>query len=199
MIDNAVSKLATYALRTGLIDDCEYIWAINTILDVLKLDSYTDPHQSWGEIELAPVLEELLDDARARGVLGENSVVYRDLFDTELMGRLTPRPAQVIERFHALYSQSPQLATDWYYQFSQDTNYIRRDRIARDMQWKAPTEYGELDITINLSKPEKDPKAIAAAKNLSGEPSCTAKPSCYSHHHQQRSMVFAILPLCLLQ
>ncbi len=174
MIDNAVSKLATYALRTGLIDDCEYIWAINTILDVLKLDSYTDPHQSWGEIELAPVLEELLDDARARGVLGENSVVYRDLFDTELMGRLTPRPAQVIERFHALYSQSPQLATDWYYQFSQDTNYIRRDRIARDMQWKAPTEYGELDITINLSKPEKDPKAIAAAKNLpaSAYPRC---------------------------
>ena len=174
MIDEAVSKLATYALRTGLIEESEYTWAINTILDILKLDSYTDPGQEWGDIELAPVLEELLDDAHARGVLMENSVVYRDLFDTELMGRLTPRPAQVIEKFQALCAQSPEAATDWYYKFSQDTNYIRRDRIAKDMQWKAPTEYGELDITINLSKPEKDPKAIAAAKNLpaSAYPRC---------------------------
>ena len=166
MIDNAVSKLAAYALQTGLIEECDYTWAVNTILDVLKLDSYTDPKQEWGEIELAPVLEELLDDAHARGVLTENSVVYRDLFDTELMGRLTPRPALVTNLFQKLCEKSPKKATDWYYKFSQDTNYIRRDRIAKDMQWKSPTEYGDLDITINLSKPEKDPKAIAAAKNL---------------------------------
>ena len=166
MIDHAVSKLAAYALRTGLIAECEHIWAINTILDVLKLDSYTDPGEEWGEIQLAPVLEELLDDAYARGALTENSVVYRDLFDTELIGRLTPRPAQVIEKFKTLYREDPEKATGWYYKFSQDTNYIRRDRIAKDLQWKAPTEYGELDITINLSKPEKDPKAIAAARNL---------------------------------
>ena len=174
MIDNAVSKLAAYALQTGLIEECDYTWAVNTILDVLKLDSYTDPKQEWGEIELAPVLEELLDDAHARGVLTENSVVYRDLFDTELMGRLTPRPALVTNLFQKLCEKSPKKATDWYYKFSQDTNYIRRDRIAKDMQWKAPTEYGELDITINLSKPEKDPKAIAAAKNLpaSAYPRC---------------------------
>ena len=174
MIDNAVSKLAAYALQTGLIEENESIWAVNTILDVLKLDSYTDPQENWGEIELAPVLEELLEDAHARGVLAENSVVYRDLFDTELMGRLTPRPAQVTAQFQALYAQDPKKATDWYYKLSQDTNYIRRDRIAKDMQWKAPTEYGELDITINLSKPEKDPKAIAAAKNLpaSAYPRC---------------------------
>ena len=174
MIDAAVSKLATYALRTGLIEENEYTWAINTILDTLKLDSYTDPGEEWGEIQLAPVLDELLDDAYARGVLTENSVVYRDLFDTELMGRLTPRPAQVIEKFQALRAENPKKATDWYYKFSQDTNYIRRDRIAKDMQWKAPTEYGELDITINLSKPEKDPKAIAAARNLpaSAYPRC---------------------------
>ena len=174
MIDAAVSKLAAYALRTGLIEPCEYTWAVNTILDALKLDSYTDPGEEWGEIQLAPVLEELLDDAFARGVLTENSVVYRDLFDTELMGRLTPRPAQVTAKFQALYEEDPQKATDWYYKFSQDTNYIRRDRIARDMQWKARTEYGELDITINLSKPEKDPKAIAAARNLpaSNYPRC---------------------------
>ena len=115
-----------------------------------------------------------MDDAHARGVLPEDSVVYRDLFDTMLMGRLTPRPAQVIERFRALYAESPERATDWYYRFSQDTNYIRRDRIAKDVKWVAPTEYGELDITINLSKPEKDPKAIAAARNLpaSAYPRC---------------------------
>ena len=174
MINAAISKLATYALRTGLIEACEYTWAINTILDVLKLDSYTDPGQEWGEIDLAAVLDELLDDAHARGVLAENSVVYRDLFDTELMGRLTPRPAQVVETFQTLYAKDPEEATNWYYKFSQDTNYIRRDRIAKDMQWKAPTEYGELDITINLSKPEKDPKAIAAARNLpaSNYPRC---------------------------
>ena len=174
MVDNAVSKLAAYALRTGLIEECDYTWAVNTILDVLKLDSYTAPNQEWGDIELAPVLEELLDDAHARGVLTENSVVYRDLFDTELMGRLTPRPALVTNLFQKLYERNPKKATDWYYKFSQDTNYIRRDRIAKDMQWKAPTEYGDLDITINLSKPEKDPKAIAAAKNLpaSAYPRC---------------------------
>ncbi len=166
MVNEAISKLVTYALRAGLIEECERVWAVNAILDALQLDSYTDPGQEWGEIELAPVLEELLDDAHARGVLTEDSVVYRDLFDTELMGRLTPRPAQVIGKFLALYQQDPKAATDWYYKLSQDTNYIRRNRIAKDVKWKAPTEYGELDITINLSKPEKDPKAIAAAKNL---------------------------------
>ena len=176
MIDIAVAKLADYAVSTGLIEEREYIWAVNTILDALKLDSYTQPERIWDPdgIELAPVLDELLDDAYARGVLAENSVVYRDLLDTELMGRLTPRPAQVVDKFRQLYRESPVQATDWYYQFSQDTNYIRRDRIAKDVQWKSPTEYGELDITINLSKPEKDPKAIAAARNLpaSNYPRC---------------------------
>ena len=174
MISDAVSKLATYALRTGLIRADEYTWAVNTILDTMKLDSYTQPEQEWGEIDLPAVLDELLDDAFARGVLTENSIVYRDLFDTELMGRLTPRPAQVIDTFNALRAEDPQKATDWYYKFSQDTNYIRRDRIAKDMQWKTDTEYGEIDITINLSKPEKDPKAIAAARNLpaSSYPRC---------------------------
>ena len=104
----------------------------------------------------------------------ENTVTYRDLLDTRLMGILTPRPSQVIGQFRSLYRQAPEKATDWYYQFSQDTNYIRRDRIARDVQWKVETEYGQLDITINLSKPEKDPKAIAAARNLpaSAYPRC---------------------------
>jgi len=174
MINEAISKLVTYALRCGLVEECETMWAINTILDVLQLDSYTDPQKEWGDIALHEVLDTLLDDAYARGVLKENSVVYRDLFDTELMGRLTPRPAQVIGKFEALYRESPQKATDWYYQLSQNTNYIRRDRIAKDMLWHTETDYGTLDISINLSKPEKDPKAIAAARDLpaSNYPRC---------------------------
>ena len=175
MIDTAIASLVAYAERTGLIEPCERNWAVNTLLEALKLDSYTAPETPVSrEIDLAAVLGELMDDAHARGVLAEDSVVYRDLFDTMLMGRLTPRPAQVVEKFKTLYAQSPRKATDWYYQFSQDTNYIRRDRIAKDMKWVTPTEYGDLDITINLSKPEKDPKAIAAARNLpaSAYPRC---------------------------
>ena len=174
MTDEAIAKLVQYALQKGLISEEERVWAVNAVLSALKINSYTDPQKEWDTIDLAEVLGELLDDAYARGVLEENSVAYRDLLDTELMGRLTPRPAQVIEKFRALYQQSPEAATDWYYTFSGDTNYIRRDRIAKDIQWKTETEYGELDITINLSKPEKDPKAIAAAKNMpaSAYPRC---------------------------
>ena len=182
MVDNAIAKLVAYAIQNDLIWPYEKDWAVNTILDALKLDSWTDPGEEfWWEsniysrkIELAPILEELLDDAYVRGVLAENSVVYRDLLDTELMGRLTPRPSEVRDLFQRNYERDPRMATDWYYNFSQNTNYIRRDRIAKDIQWKAPTPYGELDVTINLSKPEKDPKAIAAAKNLpaSAYPRC---------------------------
>ena len=160
-VNESIAKLAGYALQKGLIAECEYMWCVNTILDVLKLDGWEDPGRCTGETDLPETLSVLLDDAFARGVLAENSVVYRDLLDSELMGRLTPRPAQVIERFNSLYAVSPEAATDWYYAFSQDTNYIRRDRIAKDVQWKTATEYGELDITINLSKPEKDPKALS--------------------------------------
>ena len=170
---NAVIALKNYALQTGLIAAEEEIWAENTILDALKLDALPEIDVA-DDAPLHVILDALMDNAHARGVLAEDSVVYRDLFDTGIMGRLTPRPAQVIERFRALLAESPRAATDWYYKFSQDTNYIRRDRISNDIQWKAPTEYGELDITINLSKPEKDPKAIAAARNLpaSNYPRC---------------------------
>ena len=170
---NAVIALKNYALRTGLIDETEERWAVNTILDTLRCDALPEIEVT-DDAALHVILEALMDDAHARGVLAEDSVVYRDLFDTELMGRLTPRPAQVIAQFEALRAEDPKKATDWYYAFSQDTNYIRRDRIANDIQWKAPTEYGALDVTINLSKPEKDPKAIAAARNLpaSSYPRC---------------------------
>ena len=171
----AIRALVRYALDRGLIQPSEEMWAVNALLEALSLDSYTPPEgEPAAEAELPAILDALVDDAYARGVLAENSIVYRDLFDTKLMGVLTPRPAQVIEKFQALYAKSPRAATDWYYQFSQDTNYIRRDRIAKDMKWVSPTEYGDLDITINLSKPEKDPKAIAAARNLpvSAYPRC---------------------------
>ncbi len=174
--DQAIAKLISYALDRELIQPEEQIWAVNTLLQVLELDGCAMPEElpPMEEGELPTVLDALMDDAYERGVMKENSIVYRDLFDTRIMGALTPRPAQVIEKFQTLREEDPQKATDWYYKFSQDTNYIRRDRIARDMQWKAPTEYGELDITINLSKPEKDPKAIAAARNLpaSAYPRC---------------------------
>ncbi|MBC5736008.1 UDP-glucose--hexose-1-phosphate uridylyltransferase [Lawsonibacter faecis] len=174
-INTAVAQLAAYAERTGLIEPCERTWAVNTLLEGLGLSSYAPPEGPVsGDADLNELLNALMDDAHARGVLPEDSIAYRDLFDTALMGRLTPRPAQVAERFRALYAQSPEAATDWYYKFSQDTNYIRRDRIARDMKWVTSTPYGDLDITINLSKPEKDPKAIAAARNLpaSAYPRC---------------------------
>ncbi len=173
--EEALAKLVAYGVEKELIQPEDQIWAVNTLLDVLGLSSCALPEvQAPAEGELPEILGALADDAHARGVLPEDSVTYRDLFDTRLMGVLTPRPSQVIAKFRALCAQDPKAATDWYYKFSQDTNYIRRDRIAKDVQWKAQTEYGELDITINLSKPEKDPKAIAAARNLpaSAYPRC---------------------------
>lgn len=166
MIDVAIAKLVRYAQDTGLIAPEDHTWAVNTLLEALKLDSWEQPELDNEPIDLPAVLDELMNDAHARGVLENDSIVYRDLFDTSLMGRLTPPPREVIARFRELYAKNPIEATDWYYKLSQDTNYIRRDRIARDVQWKAQTDYGELDITINLSKPEKDPKAIAAARDL---------------------------------
>ena len=172
--NQAIAQLISYALEKRLIQPEDRIWTVNTLLEALALDGCTLPEELPPAGELSAALEALLDDAVERGILKENTVTYRDLLDTRLMGILTPRPSQVIGQFRSLYRQAPEKATDWYYQFSQDTNYIRRDRIARDVQWKVETEYGQLDITINLSKPEKDPKAIAAARNLpaSAYPRC---------------------------
>ena len=158
----AIKDLVGYALRTGLIEEYDRTWAVNSLLQAMGLDSWEEPQQVKDR-PLEDILKELLDDAAARGWI-EDDTTSRDLFDTELMGRLTPRPAQVISEFRRLYQADPKAATDWFYRFSQDTDYIRRYRIARDVKWKAATPYGDMDITINLSKPEKDPKAIAAAK-----------------------------------
>ena len=162
MCYQAIEDLLGYALRTGLIEECDRTWAANRLLHTLGLESW-EPPQTVRERPLEDILKELLDDAAARGVI-QNDITSRDLFDTELMGILTLRPAQVISEFRRRYQADPKAATDWFYRFSQDTDYIRRYRIARDVKWKVATPYGELDITINLSKPEKDPKAIAAAK-----------------------------------
>ena len=172
MCYQAIEDLLGYALRTGLIEECDRTWAANRLLQTLGLESW-EPPQTVRERPLEDILKELLDDAAARGVI-QNDITSRDLFDTELMGILTPRPSQVIQSFREKYRQSPEAATDWFYLFCQDTDYIRRYRVARDRKWKAATAYGELDITINLSKPEKDPKAIAAAKAAPqrGYPKC---------------------------
>ena len=172
MLDSYISALCRYAERTGLLQPEDLVFARNALLEALQLDSF-DEAAAPAEASLADILQVLTGDAVARGVCPDNQVA-RDLFDTKLMGVLTPRPHEVRTCFHTLYQISPQKATDWFYRFSQDTNYIRRDRIAKDKKWTYACEYGELDITINLSKPEKDPKAIAAAKAAPqrGYPKC---------------------------
>ena len=175
MVYEAIKKLVQYGLDTGLIQERDRVYATNQILDVLGMDSYEEPEIAEGEICLEEVLKELLDHAHETGVLAEDSVTYRDLFDTKLMNCLMPRPSEVADRFWDIYrNQSPKAATDYYYKLSQDSDYIRRYRIKKDVKWVAPTQYGDLDITINLSKPEKDPKAIAAARQMkqSSYPKC---------------------------
>ena len=172
MIHQAIADLLGYALRAGLIEDCDRTWAANRLLQALGMDSWEEP-ESVQDRPLEEILKDILDWAVENGRI-EEGTTSRDLLDTELMGRLTPRPSQVIREFQARYEESPEAATDWYYKFSQDTDYIRRYRIARDVKWVASTPYGDLDITINLSKPEKDPRAIAAAKTApqGGYPKC---------------------------
>lgn len=171
MIDQAIADLIGYALHTRLIEPADQVWAVNRLLPALGLDAWEE--MPAAERPLGDILQELSDWAAVHHLI-EDDQTGRELFDTELMGRLTPRPSQVVRTFWDKYKVSPQTATDWFYRFSMDTNYIRRDRIARDAKWKAATPYGELDITINLSKPEKDPRAIAAAKTASqsGYPRC---------------------------
>lgn len=173
MVYEAIKKLVTYGMETGLISEEEKIYSTNLILDVLKLDDYEEPEENYEKVELEPVLKELLDCAVEKGLI-EDSVVYRDLFDTRLMNCLVPRPSQVIKTFKEKYAASPEEATNYYYKLSRDSDYIRRYRVCKDMKWVTKTEYGDIDITINLSKPEKDPKAIAAAKlaKQSGYPKC---------------------------
>ena len=176
MIQKSIRKLTEYGIVTGLITEADRIYTYNRLLELFDLDELDedDTDVSVKTEDLEDILAEMLSYAHDFGLMPEDDIVHRDLFDTKIMGLLTPRPSEVISTFHALYEKSPRQATDFYYKFSQDTDYIRRYRIARDMKWTADTEYGRLDITINLSKPEKDPRAIAAARaaKQSGYPKC---------------------------
>ncbi|MBE6935058.1 MAG: UDP-glucose--hexose-1-phosphate uridylyltransferase [Ruminococcaceae bacterium] len=170
-----IAALVRYGVTTGLIEPCDTVYTTNALLEILRLDAF-EPADAT-DLPLEEILGALLDDAVARGICADD-IVSRDLFDTRLMGALTPPPREVRAKFAALYAEDPRRATDWYYEFSQNTDYIRRYRIAKDLRWQTATEYGDLDITINLSKPEKDPRAIAAAKAApqSGYPKCMLCP-----------------------
>lgn len=186
MIQEKILKLVNYGLATGLVEKEDTIFTTNRLLELFQVDDIDDevlhawqaaptPSREEAEGYLEELLSELLDYAYENGITTENSVVYRDLFDTKIMSMLMPRPSQVIKTFRDLYEkESPVAATDYYYRTSCDSDYIRRYRIKKDLKWTTETEYGTLDITVNLSKPEKDPKAIAAAKlaKQSGYPKC---------------------------
>ena len=178
MIDRSIKKLVCYGLEKELFTERDRIYVTNRILEILGLDEF-DCDETFTDVNLEETLKELLDFAVKKGII-EDSIVYRDLFDTKLMGAMMPRPSEVTERFGELYKDSPKTATDYFYKLSCDSDYIRRYRVERDVKWVTSTEYGDLDITINLSKPEKDPKAIAAAKNApqAGYPKCMLCREC---------------------
>ena len=171
-IETYMDSLVSYAMNRGLAEPVDHQVLTNRLLDLLRKDDYEASDEPQSE-DLEEILAGILDYAVAQG-LCEDNITARDIFDTRIMGAVTPMPREVIRTFREKYEASPVEATDWYYRFSCDTDYIRRYRIAKDMRWKYPSEYGEMDITINLSKPEKDPKAIAAAKNAPQ----TAYPKC---------------------
>lgn len=170
-----VQRLVNYALDRGLIDKADEIYSRNLVLEVLGLDDFEDIDIA-GEGAESPtaILENILEWAYENNVLEYNSPVYRDLLDTKIMNCFMPRPSEVRKKFYEKYHEDPRQATDYYYDLSKSSNYIRTDRIKKNMVWKTETDFGELDITINLSKPEKDPKAIAAAKNIKS----TSYPKC---------------------
>ena len=172
MINEFITALADYAVREKLIDPLDRRFAVNRLIHALSLDEYEEVSPSR-DYSLEEILAGILDYACANG-LCEDSVVYRDLFDTEIMGILTPRPSEVIREFRSAYEKSPREATEYYYNLSRKSDYIREYRIKNDMKWVTKTAYGDIDITINLSKPEKDPKAIAAA----GKAKHTGYPKC---------------------
>lgn len=174
--DQRILQLVEYGLQKKLIEKEERFYTINLLLDLIHQESIDlSAWENKGEepLNLVEILEGLLEIAIERGII-ENSIVDRDLFDAKLMNALLARPSQIQKTFQTLYQKDPKAATDWFYKLSQDSNYIRRDRIAKDEHWITSSEYGEIEISINLSKPEKDPKAIAAAKNTiqSNYPKC---------------------------
>lgn len=173
MLSESIRKLVQYGVEKGLTPECEKIYTTNLLLDLFQEDEYAEPEETFENVDLESTLKELLDEACHRGLIAD-SIVYRDLFDAKIMNCLTPRPAQVQKEFWERYAESPENATDFFFELSQNSDYIRRYRICKDQKWTVESTYGTIDITINLSKPEKDPKAIAAAKNAkaSSYPKC---------------------------
>ena len=172
MICESITKLVNYGLDCGLIEQEDKIYTTNRILEILGIDEYEESEScEWGSLE--EILSEILAYAVEAGLI-EDTLTNRDLFDTKIMSALVPRPSEVISHFDALYAVSPEMATDYYYKLSKDTDYIRRYRVCKDLKWVTESDYGDIDITVNLSKPEKDPKDIAAAKNAkqSSYPKC---------------------------
>ena len=178
MIDTAVRKLVCYGLEKGLFDKRDEVFVTNRILEALGLDGI-ECFDDFDNVDLESTLAELLDFACEKGMI-DGGITEKDLFDTKLMGLMLPPPSFVTDKFYGLYKESPEKATDYYYNLSRDSDYIRRYRVKKDVKWQTETEYGTLDITINLSKPEKDPKAIAAAKSApqSGYPKCLLCKEC---------------------
>lgn len=170
----AIKKLVQYGIEKQLITPYDKIYITNSLLELFQMDQYVEPEEEYTDICLEEVLDAMLNYAYEKGLLEENSTTYRDLFDTKIMATLIPKPGEIIGGFQNYYKESPKKATDYYYTLSQNTDYIRKYRIVKDMKWTTDTEYGTMDITINLSKPEKDPKAIAAAKfaKQNGYPKC---------------------------
>ena len=164
-INVIIGELVRYARKTNIIEREDEAFAVANLLQVFELDSF-EKAELPEERTIAEILADALDYAYDAGLLKSKGVVSRDLFDTKIMGALMPRPSEVISKFKTLYKEDPAFATDYFYKLAVDSNYIRADRVSRDMKWKTPSEYGDIHISINLSKPEKDPNAIALAKNL---------------------------------
>lgn len=185
-INSLIDELMEYGLSNGLIDEDDKVYTTNKLLEFFRLDEYTPANiDSNSSRELHLILEDMLDYAAETGLMENDTITYRDLLDTAIMGLITPPPSVVRKKFWDIYKgstdesedssqNSRKKATDFYYNFSKATNYIRTDRIAKDEKWITSTEFGNLDITINLSKPEKDPRDIAAAGKAkkSGYPAC---------------------------
>ena len=171
-IETYIDAIVSYAMNTGLAQPEDHRVLINRLLDLLEKPDYEPSDEPQPE-DIEEILAGILDYAVENGLCDDN-ITAKDIFDTRIMGAITPMPREIIRTFWEKYENNPVEATDWYYKFSCDTDYIRRYRIKKDMRWKYESEYGNLDITINLSKPEKDPKAIAAAKNAPQ----TAYPKC---------------------
>ena len=176
-VSSAIKSLVKYGIKEGLLDKLDEIWAVNRVLEILELDAIDSDAEVCDDASLEELLKVLLDYACESGIC-EDSVVYRDLLDTKIMGAICPRPSEVINKFNEFYKDSPEKATEFYYHISRKSDYIREYRIKNDVKWITPTEYGDIDITINLSKPEKDPKAIAAALKMkqSSYPLCMLCP-----------------------